>query len=472
MTTKRLPGGQPLPIEEERLKPLLRDAILGARSALSSVPVKEQRQSVYRPTETGVASAELPVPMYRKSEIWEAGDRIQRLPEARALLDYLWSKNALAMELIADGDAEPTFDGWVSFVWVDLIREPLLYLCALAATRDLSDRGEHVPWSVDERDLDRAVDDLVALFCRRIRTFEALCPVINAVVEGDSFDVGRGITISSWTAAEHALFLTRYESEYLDDDSSLWGRGALVKVRMSVSAERDDYGLSTSYASTVKRDAIASKAIADLLDRLKWATIIACGGIVLEEGPVVVRTPSGGRIRTLRRGDTVFRTRSYQCPIFNDATVSQMRRELDGLQSLSDQASTVEEIVWALGRSCAAQLARDALLEAAIGLERLLLPREAGESTYKFRLHGLGVLKEADATALDRDLRDIYRLRSRAAHGSGQADDVFDVLGPRARTLLAMALQQAVALFGSGELKVAATGGHIGDAVAGTCQRQ
>jgi hypothetical protein len=407
------------------------------------------------------------MPAYRKStDLWTAGDRIQRLPEARALLDYLWSRNALVMTLTADGDAEPTFEGWASFVWVDLVREPLLYLCALAATRDLSERGEHVPWRVDDADLSRAVDDLVVLLCHRLRTFEALCPVVNASVNGLSFDIGNDIAVFSWTPAEHALFLTRYESEYLDDDLSLWGRGALVRMRASVPAEADDWGLATSHAATAGRDALAGTVVADILDRLKWATILVSGGVVMEEGPVIVRTPSGGRIRTLRRGDTIFRTRSYQSPIFDDSTASQIRRELDDLQALAKQSSTAGETIWALGRACTAQLSRDVLLEAAIGLERLLLPRGAGESTYKFRLHGLAILREPSADVLDRELKEIYGLRSRAAHGSGKNDDTFDVLGPRARKLLALALQQAAALFKSGELDVASTGGHIGEAIA------
>jgi hypothetical protein len=193
---------------------------------------------------------------------------------------------------------------------------------------------------------------------------------------------------------------------------------------------------------------------------------LVSSGVVMEEGPVIIRTPSGGRIRTLRRGDTVFRTRAYRSPVFDDSTASQIRRELEGLHALAKHSSTVGEIIWALGRACTAQLSRDVLLEAAIGLERLLLPRGAGESTYKFRLHGLAVLTEADASKLDGDLKEIYGLRSRAAHGSGKDDDTFDVLGPRARNLLALALQQVAALFKSGELDVAATGGHIGEAVA------
>lgn len=140
------------------------------------------------------------------------------------------------------------------------------------------------------------------------------------------------------------------------------------------------------------------------------------------------------------------------------------------IDSLGKATPDLKAILWFFGRSHLASAARDSLLDAAIGLESLLIP-DPGESTYKFRLHGAALLSAVIQGDLDDDLKGIYDLRSRAAHGTARDRD-FERLAPRSRQMLAQAIAAAIQLFEGGELAPDANGGDIAKAIKGLVKKR
>ena len=66
---------------------------------------------------------------------------------------------------------------------------------------------------------------------------------------------------------------------------------------------------------------------------------------------------------------------------------------------------------------------------------------------------------------LEKELKEIYALRSKAAHGAAKDQSKFEENAPVARYLLAKTIQAVIDLEESGELKITDTKGDIGKAV-------
>jgi hypothetical protein len=105
----------------------------------------------------------------------------------------------------------------------------------------------------------------------------------------------------------------------------------------------------------------------------------------------------------------------------------------------------IEETIWILDRATLEVLPRDVLFESAVGLERILVSG-AGDNSRRFRMYGTALLAEEDWNATFRSLKEIYNLRSSAAHGVGTSGGKFEAFSVRARTYLSEAIERVVKL--------------------------
>jgi hypothetical protein len=416
MKQKILPETPTLPLEAERMRPLLRDALWAARRDLESAEPPADEWVIYRPVSDGLTSQRVPAPNYRAAFNPVAATS----SEARALTDYLWERGAFKVNITRDDDQDPTQEGWATFPWMDIVQPTLSRLLNLAATKDFVARGTFQPWRVEGADLEVAVEDLVDQLCNGHCAVHAIGPTVDLRPEGGPFEVEPGTVLEESSPESQALFLTQYRSEYLADDSRAWMRFGSISIKTRAPASDDG---------------AASAAVAAAMDRLKWALMMMLG--TSERRSVRMRLPLGVRMTT---GASL------------KGFVSKLSKDFDAA-------------IWAFGRACAAQLSRDILLEAAIGLEMLLLPRQAGESTYKFRLHGLALIEGESQDALYDDLDSIYSLRSKAAHGAASGEGEFRKQAERARILLGKAIFSAVTLADLNKIDLKASKGDLGDAV-------
>ncbi len=378
------------------------------------------------------------------------------------LIDYLWDTGALPKKISQDGEGVPGKEAWADFTWTDLVQVPLLYLCSLSATRQLADSGTYAPWEVDPADAEAAALDVARTVCSERRSVKALCPLSLAHVPDNlSVTLRPGVALRSWSLDERCLFLTRYHHEYVDDDPSTWASPGLLEINLE------------GVLATAAADGTAIQAVTREIDFVKWALMIAANSVLtFGEGGVILRSPSGWKGPTIRRQDTTtFRNGARSIIRLDESVVREASKLLQRVDKLMSVAPELESIMWLLGRSHTSPTARDSLLEAAIGLESLLVP-DPGESTYKFCLHGATLLSSRLEEEVDSDLKRIYELRSRAAHGTAREQQDFERLAPRARSLLAETIMADVELLESGELRPDETKGDLAKAAKALVKRR
>ena len=450
MTEKTLPEGEELPVEPKVVEPLVRAAILAALRDLRGTQPRMRMTTVYRATDTGISSDDIEVPSYFRTFSDNLG-RARSSPEGQALTDYLWSRGQLKKKLSRDGDAVPTKEAWASFTWDDLILTTVWYLADRAVTEDVSLNRNHEPWRYDAADLDDAVAELVGLLSGGNLILTAVCPLraCHFPDEGAAFEIEPGVVLEPWRGgANETVFLTRFNREYLPDESVLWLTHAALRMRLTLPVITD-----------------AIQAVGSVVDRFSWAAMIARGSDkVVGLGSAVLRSATRHVRTVIHRLDEPWVTSTVKPIGWHEAKgtpgllpdVAFLERVKNLLATFAKASSATAELstaVWAFGRSCSAQSPRDVLLEAAIGLERLLVSEGRGDLSYRFRLHGAAVLVD-EPDAFD-DLKRIYDLRSKAAHGgAGKQVSIFDAMAPRARFLLARTIESIALMINSGDLVI------------------
>jgi len=446
-----MPDGPELPIDEERLVTLIQTAVTAAVRDLSFVMPPLTEKVIYRPTPTGWTSVTLRCPFYRAAEVWDAIDVVWSSMEGTSLVDYLWTRGALKKTLSRDGDIAPDKRDWGRFVWGDLVHSPLLHLLELNLVRELTEAGNCTAWRIDGGELETACREVARQVCQSGRHVVAVCPLMGLHFAAGMTDVELepGVCIRNVTEEQKRLFLSRFDAEFVDYDFSAWSSRATLEVDR-VFPRVDDDTPSTFCAVAV--------------DRLKWAAMLTFNGDApLLEGPVIIRGPAGWRGRTLRRAD-VFPGGSVPYHEITPESSKLIGSLVSQLKRAQEIAPELGQAVWHFGRACNATLARDVVLESAIGIE-MLLTSGGGETTYKVSVHGLALLAETEGAAVADELASIYSVRSRAAHGSGDIEQKAKRVAPRARNILAKTIGAVVTGVDSGTLDVTSTRGDVGAAV-------
>ena len=332
-----------------------------------------------------------------------------------------------------------------------LIHGPLLHLLRSAAVTELTETGKYTLWRVDAEQLHLAALDGARRLLKSGRHVLGMCPVMWLNLKDcDRFETEPGVSVSNMTELRKRLLVSHYGPEFVDDDMTSWASSAFIEFDQVLPETSDDD---------------VARLVAAAIDRVKWAVLQCLDGTApLQEGPVILRSPGGGRVRTMRRGESAFRGSSTGSYEVDSAACGRITQLVGGVRKAQVTTAEVEQAMWHFGRACTAPMGRDAVLESTIGLEHLLVP-DAGESRYKFCLHGLALLGRSEGDAVIKDLDEIYGLRSKAAHGSSKSERGMTEAAPRARRLLAQAIQVVTDGINSGALDVSKTKGDIGQAV-------
>jgi hypothetical protein len=201
-------------------------------------------------------------------------------------------------------------------------------------------------------------------------------------------------------------------------------------------------------------DEIVEEEVANSIDLAKWALMEVIGGeLPLREGAITFELASDTSAlihgRSFRRQDNrsgaVYRLDSDQV------------RRASGLLSkairLRPASRDLQQAFFYWGRSAVAELDRDQLLDAVIGLEDLLVPH-SGDSRYRFKLHGTALLARfcSSVEECSAELNKLYDARSSAAHGN-PGEGVVEA--PKARRLLGNAIEALIELGETGVLNLA-----------------
>lgn len=461
MAQVTIPSGPKKPLDAEGLSSLLRDAFLAVARDVRDVPVETASRLVFRTSdapETIHEASYVPWPEYRRS-IWAAAEAVRRSPEVDAVIDYIWNANALPQTISQDGDGIPDKGAWALAIGTQLIQSPFVSLCTSAAAKRLSTEGTFEPWTVDTNELNEAATDIAKNVSTGSETIKAQCPLIHTNLSpGTSVEILPGVRLRSWTIDELCVYLTQHHNEYLPDDLTISMSQGVLEIKISGLPENADD---------------IARAVIGKVDLVKWALMAARNDQhSISESAILLQYPWGWNGQTIRRSDVTYaRGRMISIPQIDSAVAMQASVVARRALALVKDAPELDSVLWFLGRSLIAPTSRDSLLEAAIGLESLLVP-DPGESTYKFCLHGTALLSAVLTEDPEKDLKAIYTLRSKAAHGADADARKYDEMATRARFLLCKAILAAVQLTESGQLRPSETGGDLAKAARDMVKRR
>lgn len=461
-----LPPGPELPLDEAHLAMLIEQAMVAAARGLREFRLKTTRRIIYRTTEYGWGSEWVDAPDYYDHELRDGLRVLPCASEWRALATYLWDMGGSKWSFPPqDGGSTPDRNDWESVIYQGTMFPAMRRLLNAQAWREIVETGVFTPWRLPEEETRIAAKDLAGRLCNKTRHVWAHCPVkqFHFWQDMSGFSPEDGVYLGRVTGERMKAFFWKYQQEFLAQDEILLDWEHAIEIDRVLASKKVQ---PADFVFPSRDDSDIAAEVTAILDRVRWAVTLTLGpGAVFEEGPVVLGGPSGWRGRTLRRGAVLTGTRGIPFLSFGAESAERIARHIAKLKEAQSVLPSDElgQVLWHFGRACNAVLPRDILLESVIGLEMLLVP-DAGESTYKFSLHGAAVIGAVDGKSIAKELGVLYGFRSRLAHGGKDSDEVRDK-AVRARWLLARAIWGVVSLINDGTLDVAATGGDIGRAV-------
>jgi hypothetical protein len=155
-------------------------------------------------------------------------------------------------------------------------------------------------------------------------------------------------------------------------------------------------------------------------------------------------------------------TRRQRPSVTPQPYVVRLRRHLQQLTVALRHYPDLVDVLWLYDRAMLSNSSRDLLLEAAIGLERLLV-QGSGENARRFRQYGAAIIYDANPPEVERNLKRIYNLRSKAAHEGGRHAKAFEDLGILARSYLGRAIEGVTRLVAASS--IAPSGRSINEAI-------
>lgn len=461
-----LPPGPELPMDASHLALLLAQAMFAVARDLRAFAVPVFSRYVFRTVEDGWGRTLVQAPDYLLHEARDAIATAVDSPEASALLDYLWQNGGAKWTFPAQEQVVGREFWERAIIYRHMIGPALVRLLNTQLAKEIGDTESFTPWRLPpEADVHLAAADLAGRLCHKTRHVWAHCPLegLHFLQDKTPFAPEPGIIVSPATRQGMDDFFSKFQHDFLSEDEVRFSADAVLDLDL-VLPSMGVKPVDLSHPSS--DDADIARQVAAAVDRFKWSAALTLGPhAVFEEGPVVIGGPSGWRGRTLRRGTVMTGTRARGLVQVLPGTAERIAKQLQTLKEAQRLLGSedLDQALWHFGRACNSVLARDILLESVIGLEMILVP-EAGDSTYKFSLHGSAILSDAGSTNIAKELSDLYGSRSRLAHGGREGQTEQD-RARRARWLLAKAIWGIVVGISNGALRVDATKGNVAKAV-------
>jgi hypothetical protein len=406
------------------------------------------------PDRTSLEFRSVPFPRYLMAS-WRAIETIWLTQDFRALSDYLFSRNAFQKTLHSDSDRVPTEESWARWVFAELIHEPILQMLEDQAIAEAVDDKPYALWHVEQSRILETAERLTARHCKKLERTTVLSPIIGVrMAPGVKVELDAGITIEAWSLRDRCRFLSRYPGEFHDQMSLFGFFVTLIQVVMDLPIHD---GTQPAIPNSLPLERILSR-----LDLLKWAFMLdQAQDCPFGESIVAIENANSRTISAQHRQEGWPQYGSFDT---TEAHLEAVKARLKRFAATAAKTDEVDRALWHFGRSCVSALPRDVLLEAAIGLELLLVP-DPGDSNYKFSLHGSVLLSKVAASPQETSklLGEIYKQRSRAAHGAKEAD--FKSLAARARMMLGQAIAAVIDLDQTGAIELPKFGGDIGKAM-------
>lgn len=427
-----LPNVPRRPMDLRHLTGLAHAALREANEFAKTFVVTEEQIQVWCTTENGASTR-----LFRRPSLTEATTKYfegwPQLPASHELLDYLWRHGRHPLTLIGP----PTQASWLPGAFTEVIIHQLVKLWDEESVRALHSRGTWPAWEVSEPALAKMASYIAAAEMNDGAWARAIVPVVNVSLEGsESIELMPGVTMRNRNWEDIAVLVHQNGRNLESTDFS-----ALANERVNL-----EIGLPLDVGEATRLDYRAydtafAKMVDDVMARFRWAAMLALDtpSTILEGFTRMQTFGTSWGWQPLRRQALGFMWPGI--PVISATAATEMTRLLRSLSRAESKfEADVYDAIWMLGRSSLAPHPRDALLEAAIGLERILVGG-SGENARRFRTHGAVLL--GDVT-FEGKLKSLYNSRSKVAHEGTAKTDLSDSAS-EARLLLAKCIERVAA---------------------------
>ena len=402
--------------------------------------------SVWRTTAGGSHDEVLQRPSVLKT-ILEAVIGSMAAPACRALIDYVWQHGGQPLEVTRDNGQPPGRDAWEPMCVNVLLAFPLSRLLEDASVRALHATGQWNDWAVSDSAIELTARWTAEGEINDGAWIRATVPLLNVtLLPGvQEIELEPGIWLRDWTSADSAAYVhtAKQRLESSEAPRMMFGTMSQVEFALPMIDPRPGGRLDHSGFQRGAQDLLSRVMV-----RVKWALMVAAPAqdVPIEMPPSIESFGSMMGFFPIRRQAALHRWGGMH--IDADAAV-RAKQLLAALAAAERRFSDLESALWLLDRSILAELSRDVLLDAAIGLERILVP-ESGENTRRFKQYGAALMGDS---ALVGVLGKIYQERSTVAHhGIPSNKDKIDMYAPLARRYLAKCIERVTAWVAAGYL--------------------
>ena len=387
------------------------------RMELSKLSPGMEIRNIFRQAGSTTYVVPVAMPRYVTGPIKARAFELSQCPLAQALAGYVWSHDFHYRRhwgtRVETGQWERAT--WDHQVLTRLVYKPLIRALAAAALTAALAGKPPVPWKLSIRQLYRFIDDSIVDGAERAkgyRTLQAICPLF-------------GLHVSPWTVvlASFKATLTPTASFAVPEFETRYSEYVLDP--MDFAAPRfSDCIVTLEWANRTLNMNLVAEEAGFRLNLIKWAlTCVSSDHAVTvpSEGVCLVTDRDGHVLTKFQRNDWMS---SRGKMMLGRGELARATKLAKSFEHFADIAPKLKDALWFFGRSCASSLARDRLLEAAVGIDALTTNR-APEVRYRFKLHTAVLLHaihapEAD-NALNGILGKIFDERSGAAHGGAQS---------------------------------------------------
>ena len=382
-------------------------------------------------------------------------DRIDRkelmaLGEAQGIDDfyaYMWEKGAFKISLTGP---DPDKEAWKPWVFDKFIKTPVISRLSEGACDQAAKAGKITLWNLPGSQKSDLTNKIVDQIVTQKTQYIAKCPLFTVSHSGKSkgYKLANNIYLKLYSSRELLFYVLKYRDIFDSVDAQEYlsnGKGMVIEIAGSISPESIGTPKDADNKPVSGKNHIENE-ICDTLDLIKWALMAGNKPIFdLKEGGIIYSDTIGNRLSM--RGDGFFQRqhRIYDGRTYNfeEIDLTLVKLWIKKARRAIKQLPDLKQAFWYWGRSYVSPTDRDAVLDAVMGLERLLIfSGEDGGMLLRFSLYGTVLLAEEDGPVdqIKKDLKEIYEER-----GTQKPSLVF--------SYLSRALFRVVALHDQGILK-------------------
>jgi hypothetical protein len=328
---------------------------------------------------------------------------------------YMWEKGAFKISLTGP---DPDKEDWKPRVFEKYIKSPVINRLREGACEEAAKAGKIILWNLSVSQKSDLTNKIVDQIVTQKIQYIAKCPLFSVNHSGKSkgYKLANNIYLKLYSAQELLLHASTYrDSVDLQADLSK-GKGMVIEITGSISPESIGTPNDTTHKPVPAKNPIENE-ICDTLDLCKWA--LMCGNKPisdLREGGIIYRDTIGNRLSMggsgfFQRQPIIHDGRTYN---FEEIDLTLVKLWIKKARKAIKQLPDLKQAFWYWGRSYIALTDRDAVLDAVMGLERLLVfSGEEGGVLFKFSLYGTVLLAEEDGPIdqIKKDLKELYEKR-------------------------------------------------------------